>query len=91
MKYYKSKLFFSLKENGYQKIGNPEMWKDDGKSAVIKVEKETANPSNSKPSGQDRCCSIANLTPYMNKWTIKGITIDLLYYCSLLCQLSLAK
>ena len=60
-------------------MGNPQAWKNDGKSA-IKVEKENRNAGNAGrgkpkpnlPSGQDRFVAIASLTPYMNKWTIKG-------------------
>ena len=76
---------YTFKKNGNKKIGNPENWKNDGKSAAIKVEKENENSGNagrgipSLPSGQDRSCAIASLTPYMNKWTIKGITIILPY------------
>ena len=62
-------------------MGNPQAWKNDGKSA-IKVEKENRNAGNAGrgkpkpnlPSGQDRFVAIASLTPYMNKWTIKGKT-----------------
>ena len=60
-------------------MGNPQAWKNDGKS-VIKAEKENRNAGNAGrgkpkpnlPSGQDRFVAIASLTPYMNKWTIKG-------------------
>jgi len=66
-------------QNGNTKVGNPQAWKNDGKSA-IKVEKENRNAGNAGrgkpkpnlPSGQDRFVAIASLTPYMNKWTIKA-------------------
>ena len=68
-----------IQQNGNTKVGNPQAWKNDGKSA-IKVEKENRNAGNAGrgkpkpnlPSGQDRFVAIASLTPYMNKWTIKG-------------------
>ena len=64
-------------------MGNPQAWKNDGKSA-IKAEKENRNAGNAGrgkpkpnlPSGQDRFVAIASLTPYMNKWTIKGNSIS---------------
>jgi len=66
-------------QNGNAKVGNPQAWKNDGKSA-IKAEKENRNAGNAGrgkpkpnlPSGQDRFVAIASLTPYMNKWTIKA-------------------
>ena len=59
-----------IQQNAYSKIGNPQLWTNDGKS-TIKAENENRKSSN---AGQDRFVAILSLTPYMNKWTIQGNT-----------------
>ena len=78
----------NIQQNGNAKMGNPQAWKTDEKIA-IKAEKENRNAGNAGrwrpnlPLGQDRFVAIASLTPYMNKWTIKGNSLssfDYIYY-----------
>jgi len=69
----------TAEQNSNRKLGNPNAWKNDGKSAPIKKENRNPNTGGGNqyggkpnlPSGQDRYVAIASLTPYMNKWTIK--------------------
>ena len=77
-----------IQQNGKAKVGNPLPWKSD-ETIAMKAEKENQNAGNAGrgrqnlPSGQDRFVAIASLTPYMNKFTIKGISIsrfDHIYY-----------
>ena len=61
-----------IQQNSSTKLGNPQPWKNDGKSA-IKADKENRAGN----AGQDPLVDIVSLTPYMSKWSIKGNKINI--------------
>ena len=79
-------LYDINQETGGKKLGNPRGWKLEesgappagckyvGNTAAGMGNKENTKP---KPMGGERYIAIQTLTPYMNKWTIKGTAVNI--------------